>query len=101
MLPEYRGQLLGRQIVDRQLEFARSLPDVHRILGFTRPIHYHRHRDIPIERYVQRAGPDGNLIDPVLAFHVDAGAGIVSIHPGFRPDDHEACGYGVLIEYPR
>ena len=38
--------------------------------------------------------------DPVLAFHQQAGARIISVHEGFRPEDLEALGAGVLIEYP-
>ena len=40
--PEYRSLGLGRRLVDRQLKFARDLPGVRRILGFTRPVGYHR-----------------------------------------------------------
>ena len=99
VLPELRGRRLGRELVDHQIEFARSLSEIRRILGFTRPKEYHRHRQIPIERYVHECDSDRKLLDPVLAFHVEAGARIVSLHADFRPNDHEACGYGVLIEY--
>ena len=100
VLPELRGRRLGRELVNRQIEFARSLSEVRRIIGFTRPREYHRHRKISIEQYVHACDSDGKLLDPVLAFHVDAGARIISLHADFRPNDHEACGYGVLFEYP-
>lgn len=100
VLPEFRGSRLGRQLVDRQIEQGRSLPGIQRILGFTRPAGFHRHRRLAIEIYVSLRGDDGRLVDPVLAFHLEAGARIVSIHADFRRNDHEACGYGVLIEYP-
>ena len=99
VLPEFRGRQLGRQLVDSQLDFARSLTGVRRIVGFTRPAGYAEQIEIPIEEYLRRRDKDGRVLDPVLAFHVDAGAQIVSIHEGFRPADGGACGYSVLIEY--
>jgi len=98
--PQGRGLSLGRTLVDRAIELARSLPGVRRIVGFTRPARYHRHPEITIEEYVTLCNEQGRTFDPVLAFHLDAGARLVSIHPEFRPADHEARGYGVLIEYP-
>lgn len=99
VLPEIRGRQLGRTLVDRQIELARSLTGVQRIVGFTRPAAYSRHAAIPIEDYVRTRNSDGDMLDPVLAFHVEAGARIVSVHRDFRPNDSDACGYGVLIEY--
>ncbi len=99
VLPQFQGQQLGRVLVDRQIEFARSLPDVRRIVGFTRPVLFHRYQELPIEEYVSKRGDEGSLLDPVLAFHLEAGAKLVSIHPEFRTDDQEAGRYGILIEY--
>lgn len=99
VLPEFRGRGLGRRLVDRQIAFARSLPGIRRIIGFTRPADFHESRETTIEEYVRAQGEDGRLLDEVLAFHVDAGARIVSIYVGFRPKDVQAGGYGVLIEY--
>lgn len=95
-----RGLGLGRLLVDRQIEIARSLPGIRRIVGFTRPVRYSRHQHLSIEDYVNLRDDQERLIDPVLAFHLDAGARLVSIQPDFRPADTESCGYGVLIEYP-
>ncbi len=100
VLPEFRGSRLGRQLVDAQIEFARTLPGIERILGFTRPAGFHRNRQLAIEDYVGLRGEDGRIVDPVLGFHLEAGARVISIHADFRPNDEEACGYGVLIEYP-
>ena len=100
VLPEYRWLQLGRRMIDHQLAFARSLTGVHRIVGFTRPVRYHRYSDVPIDEYVRRRTPAGRSLDPVLSFHLDSGAKLVSVHPGFRPEDTKSCGYAVLIEYP-
>lgn len=99
ILPEFRGRQLGRRLVDCQLDAARRLPGVRRIVGVTRPAGYAGHCEVPMEEYARQVGKDGRLLDPVLAFHVEAGARIVSILPNFRPADRAAVGYGVLIEY--
>lgn len=98
--PEARGLRLGRMLVDHEIEVARSLTNVRRILGFTRPTGFHQHPGMTVSEYIALRDNSGNLVDPTLAFHVEAGAKIISIHPNFRPADVEAGGHGVLIEYP-
>jgi len=98
--PEGRGFRLGRRLVDRQLASARGLPSVRRIVGFTRPAGFHRHPDMTIEDYIALRDDGGRWVDAVLDFHLRAGARVVSVHPGYRPADEAARGYGVLIEYP-
>lgn len=98
-LPAMQGFRVGRQLVDRAIELARGLPGVQHIVGFTRPARYHRHAKMPIEEYCSARNSSGRLLDPVLGFHLEAGARLVSIHAGFRPEDAESRGYGVLIEY--
>jgi GNAT superfamily N-acetyltransferase len=95
-----RGFGLGRQLVDRQVEQARQMPGVARIVGFTRPVGYHRHTNVPIDEYVELRTLSDRPVDPMLAFHLGSGARLVSVHADYRPDDAEACGYGILIEYP-
>jgi len=97
--PAGRGMRLGRALIDHEIRFARSLPGVRRILGFTRPIGLKSRPDTPIEEYVTLRKPDGRWVDPVLDFHLSAGAQLISIHKDYRPVDREALGYGVLIEY--
>lgn len=100
VLPEARGSRLGRRLVDHEIEFARSLPGVRRIIGVTRPIGLHKHPAVSLEEYVTLRRENGRYVDPVLDFHLGAGARVVSIHPNYRPADTEALGYGILIEYP-
>lgn len=100
VLPDHRGLQLGRQLVDRQIDFARSVVGIERIVGFTRPAGYHVRSDLSIQEYVRSGTDEEAPIDPVLAFHLKAGARVVSIHANFRPEDRQAAGYGVLIEYP-
>ncbi|MEX0715194.1 MAG: GNAT family N-acetyltransferase [Planctomycetaceae bacterium] len=100
VLPEERGSGLARELVDRQIVEARRMPGVRRIVGVTRPVRYQRHPEMPIEEYVARRNARGGVADPVLSFHLDSGARLVSLHPNFRPEDRAARGHGVLIEYP-
>jgi hypothetical protein len=94
------GLGLGRKLIDRQIAQARAMPGIRRILGVTRPARYFRHPELPIEEYVELRNRTGRRFDPVLEFHLGSGAKLVSTHADFRPDDDEARGYGVLIEYP-
>lgn len=100
VLPEERGSGLARELVDRQIVEARRMPGVRRIVGVTRPVRYQRFPEMPIEEYVARKNARGQAADPVLSFHLDAGARLVSVHPDFRPEDRATRGHGVLIEYP-
>jgi GNAT superfamily N-acetyltransferase len=95
-----RGFGVGRRLIDRQIEHARSLPGVRRIVGITRPARYFRHPEMTIDTYVNLRNKTGRRFDPVLEFHLGSGAELVSTHDAFRPSDTESRGYGVLIEYP-
>ena len=95
-----RGFGIGRRLIDRQIELARSLPGVKRIVGITRPARYFRHPEMSIAAYVDLRNKTGRRFDPVLEFHLGSGASLVSTHQDFRPADTESLGYGVLIEYP-
>lgn len=99
VLRSHQGFGLARVLIDRQIELARKLPGIRRILGVTRPARYHKRSSMPIEQYVKFRTASGRLVDPVLAFHLDYGARLVAILPNFRPEDSDALGYGVLIEY--
>lgn len=94
------GLGLGRKLIDRQIAQARSMPGIKRIIGITRPARYYRHPELPIGEYVELRNKTGRRYDPVLEFHLGSGARLISLHEDFRPDDVEARGYGVLIEYP-
>ena len=97
--PTGQGLGIGRMLINRQLEFARTLVGITRIIGFTRPVRFHNFPQLTIEEYVARRSPSDRVADPVLSFHLDSGARLVSIHQDFRPEDREARGYGILIEY--
>ena len=54
--PEARGLRLGRMLVDREIETARSLSNVRRIVGFTRPIGFHQQAGMALNDYVTLCG---------------------------------------------
>lgn len=101
VIADARQARLGRRLVDAEIELARSMPEIQRILGFTRPIGFVDYPQLSIEQYVSLEDSCGAPRDPMLAFHLGAGAKLVSLHAAYRPEDDEAGGYGVLIEYPR
>ena len=98
--PKSRGQQIGRQLVDQQIAHAWSLPGIHRVLGFTRPAGRHQVPDQSLDQYLANHSA-ASTRDAVLAFHLDAGARIVSGHDDFRANDHESLMAAVLIEYSR
>lgn len=99
-LPAYASLRVGRTLVDHAVELARGDRSVTRIVGFTRPAGYRRYTSIPMEVYLDPHREEGPPPDPVVGFHTRGGAMMVSAHAEFRPEDRDAGGYGVLIEYP-
>lgn len=94
-----RGLGIGRRLVDHMINVAYALGGVRRVLGVTRPNRFNRRPNMSIEEYVAARRENGIFLDPTLHFHLGSGARVVSIHPGYRPEDFESRGYGVLIEY--
>jgi len=117
--PEARGLNIGKLLVNAQADLARRL-GLRRVYAYSRPSSY-RHfknkfyadlsdreflRQVPIERYLtlERDGKPRkkgeSLFDLAIGMHDSNGARIVRIIPGGRPEDKEAYGYNVLLEYP-
>lgn len=98
--PDFRGQRIGRQLVDHQVGRAWTLGGIRRVLGFTRPAGRHLAPPGTLEDYLATQF-SSDARDKTLAFHLDSGAVIVSFHEDFRACDQECLGAGVLIEYFR
>ena len=96
-------QLVGvsaRHLIDLQISRAWKLAGIRRVIGFTRPAARHLLPELSLESYVDTQLTD-TPSDKTLAFHLNAGAIIVSCHDNFRPSDQQSLGAGVLIEYLR
>lgn len=100
MAPEFRGRQIARQLIDLQISRAWKLAGIRRVIGFTRPAARHLLPELSLESYVDTQLTD-TPSDKTLAFHLNAGATIVSCHDNFRPSDQQSLGAGVLIEYLR
>ena len=72
--PIHRKLGLGRRLVDQQLQFARGLTGVQRVLGFTRPLGFHREARADIERYIAMQDATGSPLRP-------GGAGVDNLGP--------------------
>ncbi|MFM7172356.1 MAG: beta-ketoacyl synthase N-terminal-like domain-containing protein, partial [Caldilinea sp.] len=60
---------------------------------------YLTHAHLSYADYVLLRENSGQWVDPVLRFHTSHGAAILQILPGYRPEDQENRGNGVLIAY--
>ena len=98
--PGTRGQGIGRRLVDHQVALAWTLTGIRRVLGFTRPTGRHLAPHQSLSEHLEHYAL-GSVPDKTLAFHLDAGARIVSCHDEFRVADLQCLGAGVLIEYLR
>ena len=97
--PALRGRGLARLLIDHQVAHGHGLPGVEKVVGFTRPVAVPGSSGSTLQDHVA-SHMTGSLRDPVLGFHLDAGAHVVSLHPGFRLADVQSHGSAVLIEYP-
>lgn len=100
VLPSMRGRGYSDVLIDSMLLYARLLGSVKSVVGVTRCADYPKHRfEFAMHAYIREQNPLGQLLDPMLHFHVSHGARIREVLPGFRPGDVDNEGAGVLIQY--
>mmetsp|Transcript_54777 Transcript_54777/g.123835 ORF Transcript_54777/g.123835 Transcript_54777/m.123835 type:complete len:622 (-) Transcript_54777:48-1913(-) len=85
------------------LAFARHLasvnPDVESVVAVTRCRGYRNYRGtMTMQQYINEHVA-GSLTDPIVNFHTSHGAEVVRLVPGFRLEDLDNNGAGVLIRY--
>jgi malonyl CoA-acyl carrier protein transacylase/ribosomal protein S18 acetylase RimI-like enzyme/acyl carrier protein len=99
VLPEVQHLGLGDQLLEFMLEFCALNNGVAGAAGVTRCKNYVEHATIPLSEYIGLRNQQGHLFDPILHFHESHGAVIKGILPGYRPEDVDNQGQGILIEY--
>ena len=100
VLPEMQGRGYSDALIELMLTYCMTLEGVDAAVGVTRCANFVQHKaTCAVEDYVQRQNAQGQWMDPMLHFHTSHGAVIREVLPGFRPDDEDNDGTGVLIEY--
>lgn len=98
VLPEAQGLGLADQFLDFVLYWLRLKGDVQSIAGVSRCRDF-KNSGLPMEKYIHSRDAGGQLMDPILRLHGQHGAQVVGLVPGYRPDDTDNDGAGVLIQY--
>nr|ADY62524.1 SxtA short isoform precursor [Alexandrium fundyense] len=96
--PDFAGMNLGRELKEFGLHLARLDSTIERVIGVTRCSKEFRQYDGPMSEYVN-AHFSGARTDSTLDFHSSAGAQFVRLVEGFRPEDTDNGGTGVVIAY--
>ena len=100
VLPAMRGRGYSDVLIESMLLYARLLGSVKSVVGVTRCADYPKHRlEFGMHTYIRAQNTLGQLLDPMLHFHVSHGAQVREVLPGFRPGDVDNEGAGVLIQY--
>jgi acyl transferase domain-containing protein/enoyl-CoA hydratase/carnithine racemase/acyl carrier protein/SAM-dependent methyltransferase len=98
VLPEMQQRALGDQLLEFML-ITRSLQrHVSSVVAITRCKNFATHGG-EMSDYIRLRNAQGVLADPVLRFHELHGATIDKVMPGYRPDDTDNAGCGVLVRY--
>jgi microcystin synthetase protein McyG len=99
VLPTMQHLGLGDQLLEFMLLRCAHEMQVNRVVAVTRCKNYPKHADMPAAAYIRARGPQGQLVDPILRFHEYHGAVIQELIAGYRPEDRDNRGAGVLIAY--
>jgi len=95
--PEVSNLGIGSELRSFALHLARLEPTVVSVIGVTRCRDFKGYSG-SMQEYVDEHS-SGKLVDPIVDFHTSFGAEAVRIVPGFRPEDVDNQGVGVLIQY--
>ncbi len=99
IFPEIQHLGLGDQLLEFMLQYCAVKGGIEQIAGVTRCKNYVRQTNMPMETYIRQRDEQGHCHDPILRFHYSHSAEIKGIVYGYRPEDVDNQGNGVLIEY--
>ncbi|NET44014.1 type I polyketide synthase [Okeania sp. SIO2B3] len=99
ILPEMQSQGLGDRLLEFMLQYCTLMGNAEKIVAVTLCRNYQDHSSMSITEYIHHKSESGLLVDQLLRFHQLHGAKIQKVMPGYRPQDIENQGYGVLVEY--
>ena len=99
ILPKFQHRNLGNHLLEFMLQRCNLLSGVDLVVGVTRCKAYHTQSDKSLKDYICERNAQGRLVDPILRFHELHGAQIGGLVPGYRPNDTNNEGDGVLVIY--
>ncbi|CRG50753.1 type I polyketide synthase [Yersinia wautersii] len=100
VLPEMYGRGYSDTLLELMLTYCTALNGIDFVVGVTRCANFVQHKaSFDIASYIQQRNSLGQYQDSMLYFHGAHGAVIHKPLPGFRPEDTDNGGVGVLIEY--
>jgi len=99
VLPDMQNLGLGDQLLEFMLQYCSAQRGIERIVAVSLCKEYHLHHSVPMEKYILMRDEFGHLKDPILRFHEGHGGRITGLCPGYRPQDVDNMGNGVLVEY--
>ncbi|MEN8215012.1 MAG: type I polyketide synthase [Pseudomonadota bacterium] len=99
IFPDMQHLGLGDQLLEFMLQYCAVKGGIERVAGVTRCKNYVQQTNRPMETYIRQRDEQGRYHDPILRFHHSHGAEIKGIVYGYRSEDVDNQGNGVLIEY--
>lgn len=95
--PKYASMAIGSDLRAFALHLAHLDSSINSVCAVTRCRDFKGYLG-SLETYVNNH-VDGRLVDPILDFHTSFGARVLKLVEGFRPEDTDNNGTGVLIQY--
>jgi acyl transferase domain-containing protein len=94
-----QDQGLGDQLLDFVLYWSSLENEIDKIVGITRCKNYKSYSHLSLQDYIDLHNAHPHGLDPILHFHTYRGAKVAKILAGYRPEDIDNQGTGILIEY--
>ncbi len=99
--PSMRQFGVGDQLLNFMLRYCLEEKAMKGVTAVTLCQDFDRNSSVLMEDYIRKRDERGQLVDKILRFHECHGAKIVRIVPGFRPNDVDNLGNGILVEYDK